>query len=385
MQSFVGAYQAYEAQPESASAQSAVTQAAQGLVGAVQTVANGIETIAGQVQTQTEADVGSLNGDLTQIGALNAQIISATAAGKPTADLEDQRDALVSDVATLVPVKATPTANGGLDLTTPDGVSLVGGTNAAQFSYTPYTLGTNGTAGTDASITLSDQPGSNLDATFASGKIGAELNIMRVDDAGAASTDPAVAPLEKVRRQLDDFVDQFYSSNPATPTAFQSAYNTGLAAGAPGLDLFVVQNQGPGGQPQPAGGDRFGFELNPLIANGTASLNQGSANAVVQALTSNSSSTALSAGDIQNFSGSISALADAIASSQTRRAAQADSNSQAATASYGATQTAYSNATGVSMDAQLADLITLQNSFNASAKVISVASSLVQTLFQSIG
>lgn len=382
MQNLVSALQSFQAQPESPSAQAGVTQAAEGLASAVQTLSNGIETIAGQVQTQTQSDVSSLNSDLTQIAQYNSQIAADQASGKSTADLENARDALVSQVSSLVPVVTTQNADGTLRVATPSGVSLVSGTTAAQFTYTPYTLGANGVAGTDATISLSDQPGVDISGSFTSGKIGTELNILRVDDAGANSSDPSVAPLEKARRQLDAFVDQFYSSNPATPTAFQAAYNNAPTGASTDLaaNLFIVQNQGPGGQPQPAGGDRFGFEVNPAIVNGTATLKQSSATPLVQALTQNSSTSPISAGGIANFSGTLASLAEAIASDQTQRADAAQNNAQASGAQQSATQTAYANSTGVSMDQQLADLIVLQNTYNASAKVVASTNDLAQSL-----
>jgi flagellar hook-associated protein 1 FlgK len=382
MQGLVSAFQSFQAQPESQSAATGVIQAAEGLVSSVQTIANGIETIAGQVQTQAESDVGSLNTDLTQISQLNAQIIAGKATGASTANLEDQRDTLVTQVATLVPLNVTEAANGGLRLATPDGVTLVDGTNAAQFAYTPYTLGTNGTEGTDASITLAGQPSVSLNGSFGSGQIGSELKILRVDDAGAASSDPAVAPLEKVRRQLDSFVDQFYSSDSSTPTAFQSAYNTAASGSSTDLaaNFFVVNGQGAGGNPQPAGSDRFGFTVNPALVDGSATVKAASGSSIVNALTQNSSSSALSAGDISNFSGTISALAAAITTAQTQRASSAQSSAQSSATSLSTVSTAYSNSTGVSMDQQLSALIVLQNAYNANAKVISVTNAITQTL-----
>ena len=381
MQSFASAYQALQAQPESVSAQNAVIQSAQGLVSAVQALSTGIESIATQVQNQAQSDVTSLNGDLSQIAQLNSQIVAAQSAGRPTADLEDQRDALVTQVSSLVPVSVSLNSDGSLRLATPDGVTLVDESQATQFVYNAYTLGTGGTQGTNASITIADQPGVDVSGSFTTGKIGSELNILRVDDAGAASTDPSVAPLEKMRRQLDAFVDQFYSSNAATPTAFQAAYNNAPTnTGELASNLFVVAGQGPGGTPQPAGNDRFGFELNPALTNGTATLKLGSATAVVQALNANSSATAISAGDVTNFSGTITALANAIAADQTQRAGQVSAQAQASSAAQSTVASAYSNATGVSMDQQLTQLISLQNTYNASGKIVSVTNSMFQTL-----
>lgn len=389
MQALVTAFQNYAAEPGSQTTQTAVIQAASGLASAVQTLSNGIETIASQVQSQAESDVTTLNTQLSTIASLNQQIVTAQAAGRSTADLEDQRDAAVAQVAQLMPVSTTAQADGSLTLSTPGGVQLVSGSNAAQFNYTPYSLGTNGTAGTDAALTLQgDTSKTNYNAIFSSGKIGTELNILRVDDAGAASTDPSVAPLEKVRRQLDALVDQFYSSNAATPTAFQAAYNNATTdAGTTELasNLFIVNNQGPGGSPQPAGSDRTGFEVNPALLNGTATLKPAAANAVLQALTGNVSTTALSAGDVTNFTGTFTQLAEAIATAQTGRASTVSASATTATAALSTTQTAYSNATGVSVDQQLSSLVTLQSSYNASAKVISIVNSLNSTLMGIFG
>jgi len=386
LQNLVTAFQDYSTEPESTATQNEVLSAAQGLVSTVQTLSDGIDTIAGQVQGQTQTDVSSLNTDLNSVASLNQQIIEDQAANQSTAGLIDQRDQVVAQIGALVPVRVTQNANGSINLATPTGVELVSGSIATQFTYTPYTPGTNGTAGTNASITIasssaSTTPGASLNSAFTGGKIGSELNIIAVDDTSANSSDPTVAPLEKMRRQLDALVDQFYSSNASTPTAFQSAYNGATTnTGELASNLFVINNQGPGGSPQPAGTDRDNFEVNPLLTSGTDTLKQASANAVLQALNSNSSSTPISAGGLTNFTGTIDAFGNAITSAGSTAANTVSTNSTASAASLSAVQTSYSNSTGVSVNAQLSELIVLQNSYNASAKVISVINSVIQSL-----
>jgi flagellar hook-associated protein 1 FlgK len=384
LQNLVTAFQDYSTEPESTATQNEVLTAAEGLVSTVQSLSSGIETIAGQVQNQTQTDVSSLNTDLATVASLNQQIITDQAQSQSTAGLVDQRNTVLAQIGALVPTRVTQNADGSIDLATPTGVQLVSGSVATQFTYTPYTLGNNGTAGTNASITVTGSGttgSSSLNSAFTSGKIGSELNIIAVDDTSANSNDPAVAPLEKMRRQLDALVDQFYSSNASTPTAFQSAYNSATTnTGELASNLFVVNNQGPGGTPQPAGSDRFNFAVNPLLTSGTDTLKQASGNAVVQALTSNSSSTPISAGGVTNFTGTINALGNAITSAGSTAANTVSTNSTASAASLSAVQSSYSNSTGVSVDAQLSELIVLQNSYNASAKVISVINSVLQAL-----
>ena len=381
----VSAFQAYDASPDSTSAQQGVLQAAEQLVSTVHSLSDGIEQIATQTQTQTESDVSSLNSDLSNIASLNQKIVAAKSAGQSTANLITQRAAALSDASIYLPIKSTPNADGSINLSTPGGVSLVDGTTASAFTYKPYTLGTDGKQGTDASISLVGSSGTSLNGAFSGGKIGSELNIMRVDDAGANSTDPSVAPLEKMRRQLDAFVDQFYSSDASTPTAFQKAYNSGTAAsGELASNFFVIGNQSPGGSPQGAGDDRMNFEINPALLNGKSTIKASSAAAVVAALTANSASN-VSAGDIQGFTGTISGLADAIATNQTENASQVGTNATQSAANYSAVQTAYSNETGVNMDAQLSQLIVLQNSYSASARVITTANTMLGTLMSDYG
>jgi flagellar hook-associated protein 1 FlgK len=382
LQNLVTAFQDYSSEPESTATQNEVLTAAEGLVSTIKTLSTGIETISGQVQGQTQTDLSTLNTDLNTVASLNQQIIQDQAANQSSAGLVDQRDQVVAQIGALVPTRVTQNSDGSINLSTPTGVQLVSGSVATQFTYTPYTLGTNGTAGTNASITITGSGSTaSLNSAFTGGKIGAELNIIAVDDTSANSNDPTVAPLEKMRRQLDALVDQFYSSNASTPTAFQSAYNSASTnTGELASNLFVVNNQGPGGTPQPAGTDRFNFAVNPLLTSGTDTLKQASGNAVVQALNANSSSTAISAGGLTNFTGTIDALGNAITSAGSTAANTVSTNSTASAASLSAVQSSYSNSTGVSVDAQLSELIVLQNSYNASAKVISVINSVFQAL-----
>ena len=68
---------------------------------------------------------------------------------------------------------------------------------------------------------------------------------------------------------------------------------------------------------------------------------------------------------------------------QFAEAQQAQSDQQTASTALTTTQTTYANATGVNVDQQLSQLIVLQNSYGASAKVISVVDQLF-TLLQGL-
>ena len=92
-----------------------------------------------------------------------------------------------------------------------------------------------------------------------------------------------------------------------------------------------------------------------------------------------------SAGGVSVTNESYTSIASALASNQTQRAQQVQANQQAASATLTTTQTAYQNATGVNVNSQLSQLIVLQNTYGASAKVISVVQQLFTALEAAMG
>jgi flagellar hook-associated protein 1 len=374
MSKLQSAWQAFQASPENNSAEQAVVTAGKALVDTVQTIASGVEQLAQQTTTSLGTDVTALNTQLTTIGQLNTKIAVAKAGGQSVPALEDQRDQAIAAVAALVPVKTVTRADGKVALFTPDGVALID-EQPNQFTYDP-------TANT---VAASDSPTVSLNQSFEqSGKIGAELNILRTDAAAVTGSNPALAPLEKVRQQLNSFVDQFYAAPPATPTPFQAAYDAATpvnpASGSRPAELaasfFTIAATTP---PAVAGSqDRFNFALNAALVNGTASVKQSAATAVVADVT-NSTRTLTTAG-LSVGPTTYAGLADGIANDQSVRASQAKDEATTATATLAATTTRLKSDTGVNMDEELAQLVVLQNSYAASARVIATVQQMSTTL-----
>jgi len=369
MQNFTAAFQALQATPSSTTAQAQVISAGQGLAETVQNIANGVQSMITATQQQTQTDVSTLNSTLASIATLNTQIVQAQGAGQSTAALQDSLDAAIQTVSTLVPVQATFANNGTVQLTTPQGVSLVG-VDASNFTYD---------AATDTIYATSDPNQTSLNGSFNSGQIGAEISALDTSAAGVASTTPGVAVFQKTLNQLNTFVDQFYAAG-ATPTAFQAAYNnaTPTNTGEQATDFFTIPNYG-----ATPSTDAFDFEVNPALVNGTATVKEASATAVVNQLIATTNS--FSAGGVSVTNESYTQIASAMASNQTQLAQQAQANQTSASATLSTTQTAYQNATGVNVNSQLSQLIILQNTYGASAKVISVVQQLFTTLEGAVG
>ncbi|MFN4099882.1 MAG: FlgK family flagellar hook-associated protein, partial [Pararhodobacter sp.] len=114
---------------------------------AVVSAAGGIATKLGQVeetvqQLRVEADkaiaqdVRSLNEGLVRIDTLNDQIIKMRMTGQSTLGLEDERQALISDLSAIIPLREYPRDNGRVMLYTAAGALLLD-TQPVTFGFTP--------------------------------------------------------------------------------------------------------------------------------------------------------------------------------------------------------------------------------------------------------
>ncbi|MGB8842717.1 MAG: flagellar hook-associated protein FlgK [Aliidongia sp.] len=366
-QGFTTAFQALEADPGSVPSQQGVIQAGQTLAQTVQTIAGGVQAIFTQVGQQAESDVNTLNTSLATIASLNSQIAAAAGTGQSTAALGDTLDATIQTVANLVPIRVSFADNGTAQLTTPSGIDLVSGTTPSSFGFD---------SATDTIFAAGDPSEASLNGGFAGGQIGAEISTLDTSAAGVASQNPADAPLQKILVQLNGFADQFFAPTPPGPaTAFQAAYNnaTPTNPGELPADFFTIPNFGAAPST-----DAFNFQVNPALLNGTATVKQASVPAVVSQLIATNNNFA--AGGVSTTNSTYTGITEAIASNQTQRAQLAQTNQQSSSAALTTTQATYQNATGVNVNTELTQLIVLQNTYGASAKVISVVQSLFTAL-----
>jgi len=127
--------------PASQPQQSAVAAAAGNLAGQVRALATAVGAARQDAQDGAATEIASLNAGLSGIGKLSDQIVGLRAAGQSTADLENQRDALVGQLAAIVPVRGATQGNGDLLLVTAGGVTLPIHAATGPFSLAAATVG----------------------------------------------------------------------------------------------------------------------------------------------------------------------------------------------------------------------------------------------------
>jgi len=163
------------------------------------------------------------------------------------------------------------------------------------------------------------------------------------------------------------------------PSAFATAYNaTNPAANSGSLaSNFFTVSLDSNSNPIPAT-----FQLNAQLLNGTATIRQTNAAAIAASFTAGSSYTAAG---LSVTNGTYSDLGVAILSGFQQAASSINTQSTSATQQQTFYQQSLSNETGVNVDSELVKLTTLQNSYAASAHVISTVNQMLADLTNILG
>lgn len=126
--------------PSQSVAQSDVVTDAQTLTSAIQTLSSTYSTQRQDAEDSITSTVSSVNSDLTQIGVLSQQIMKLKALGGDTADLENQRLGIMSDLSSSLSVTYSETSNGDMVVRTADGTELPTRPDQAGLSDSTQTL-----------------------------------------------------------------------------------------------------------------------------------------------------------------------------------------------------------------------------------------------------
>ena len=355
MTSFSTAWSSLEAEPESATTQTAVVSAGKNLANAVQTIATSVQTLSTSVKSDINTTLSTLNSDLAQVAQLNKQIASANSTGQPTGDLEDSRDQLVLDISKIAKVTVMKRGDGSISIYTTGGYQLLD-SQAQQFSYD------------GANVVNANSPTVSANSALVGGSLEAELNF--IDPSLASSSDAGSGVVTKITNMLNSVVSAFTSWSAGPPETFSHAYNSATPHDS-SLDFFTGTNS-------------TNFAVNANLLSGTSPL------LTTTATTCASVTDALSASDrsfptpttlgMSASSYSYKDLISNILSYYQQSASSVSSQASAASSQTTYLTTELSNNTGVSSDKELVKLTSLENSYNASAKVVSVVNSMLQTL-----
>jgi len=130
--------------PSSSASATSVLNALGNVASQISNVYGTITGLQTQVDKQVVSAVPSTNALIQQIYQLNQQIKNATAMGGDSSALADQRDVALNTLSQTMGIRVNQQADGGVNVTTTDGINLVSNTYA-MLSYSGGTQ--NGTYG----------------------------------------------------------------------------------------------------------------------------------------------------------------------------------------------------------------------------------------------
>ena len=304
--------------------------------------------------TQIGSTVTQVNSLLSQVAALNQSIVSTVAAGGQPNSLIDQQNNLVSQLGQDIGITTSQQSNGSINV-------YVGGAQLVQGS-------------TADSLTM-QTTGSPPSVSIVSNNTGAAVPVSNGTMAGLLTAVNVNIP--SYQSQLNTVATNLANTvNGALGQGYDASGNTDVAAGTGvgpnnSAPLFVIGN---------ASGAAATISVNQavvtnpaLLAAATASTNGANDGSNASAMAELGTS---STGPDQSYQTFITNLGSQV-QTVTNQANAQSSLSQSLSASL-------QSVTGVNTDQQTVEMLGYQQSYQASAKVISTIDTMVQSLLQAV-
>lgn len=355
LEAFASAWRELDAEPENTALQNQVISSGSAFAASVRRVAGLVEQLDRSIVSDINVAVTEVNSALKDVEDANTRIAQALASGVPTGDYEDQRDVALQKIAQYVDIRRVDRQNGQVAVYTPFGYPLLDG-RAQQFAFD------------SANITVSGST-SVVSGNLSGGRLQALLELRANTSPAAASPNPTQEIIRKLRDQLDGLVGGFINATTA-PDSFAQAYNAAATdTGALASGFFT-------------GADRTDFAVNASLLDGSATVKRAAGAVVNDAMKDESRSFTVYGQTLTNQSyGTV--LQEFVAGWQTgaNRATDEAESAQGQSDYY---KKLFTDKTAVSVDRELISLQTLQRSYQAAARLVSIVQQLNQTIIDMV-
>lgn len=366
--------------PESASQQRAVVDAAVDLANSLASTSDTIADIRQQADAGINDAVNEVNTALKQMEDLNRQIAVRSGVGQDTSELEDQRDRLLDQVASLIDIQYFTRDGNEMVVMTSSGVTLL--------DETARTLEFNNTAiiGAEASYPgglsgltvdgLDIAPGSGSAQSISGGRI-AGLFAVRDDAMPEAQRqiDEIASTLTDLFQSADASITGTSSSDTGLFTENGERHDraagdiTGMADRIKVNDLVLLSE---GGDPS--------LVVSGLHASGSSDVGDTTQLAAFINIFSTTVSFSADAGLMT--SGTIQSFTDASISQQHTSRATAENTATSLNVQLETVKASREAAEGVNIDEELQDLMLLERSYAANAQIMQAAGRMLDKLLE---
>jgi flagellar hook-associated protein 1 FlgK len=380
------ALQTYSATPSDSNAAAAVVTSAQALTSALNSASRTVQEVRSQADSDMASAVGSINSLLTQFQSVNQTIVTGTRTGADVTNDLDTRDSILSQLSQYMGITTVTGSDNSTSIYTDSGVTLFN-TTPRSVTFAPTSAYTAPTVGNAVYVDGVPVTGSSAVMPLQSGSLAGLANLR---DTVAVTYQ---SQLDEVARGLIDTYaesDQTGGTQPTVPGLFTysgapsmpaAGVNAGLAA-----DITVNANVDPnqGGDVTLLRDGGISDPGNPAYTYNTtgAAAFTGRIDQLDQALTQ----TSLSFDPATGIDPTDSVSGFATASVSWLEAARQNTSNQLdyKNAVVSQSTTALSSATGVNLDDEMSNMLDLEHSYEASAKLMSTVESMFTSLFQAL-
>lgn len=374
----------YANQPDNSSLGQAAVIAAKTLATSLNSQSQSVQTLRVQADQNIATSVNTINTLLTQYQTVNDAIVKGTAVGSDVASLQDTRDGILKQISQQMGISTVSNPNGSVSIYTDSGVTLFE-TTARKVTFTPTTVYAAGTTG--GAVTVDGVPvtGANAIMPITSGAIAGYAQLRD-------TTLPAYQDqLDQIATKLVGMfaeTDQTGGGNPALPGLFTSSILGGTVPSSTVAGLAANLTVAASVDPTQGGTATKLRDGNISSANAAYTYNTSNAasyagrlNALTSAMGTSMTFNSASGG---TASGSIIAYAQSSlswVSSAYQNATSDAANKQTVVAT---TTTALANATGVSLDDQLSQMLDIEHAYQASSQILNTVGKLYSALLAAV-
>ena len=386
MGQLTSALQSYEAAPQNiVGAQAAVTAAgnlAKGLNSASATV----QGVREQADAGIASSVSTINSLLSQFQKINDSIVNSPQ-GADITDLQDQRDTLLQKLSSEIGITTVTRGNNDMAIFTDSGVTLFDKTpRSVTFSSTAnFSAATQGQAVYADGVPITAQ-GSPL--SIHTGRLAGLVSVR--DNLGVTYQ----KQLDEIARGLiTNFQETDQSATPTQP-AQAGLFTNGGSLTVPPTGVVIpglASTIQVAATVDPATGNPELLRDGGISSNGGAPYvynptpgQAGYTDRLTQLITNMQQSLAFDASAGAGTQTSVTNYAASSASWLGTQVSQASTAASYSTAVQNTSSAALSNATGVNLDSELSKMLELEQSYQASAKLLTSINTLYASLFAAI-
>jgi flagellar hook-associated protein 1 len=375
--------QTWSASPSNTLLANSALEDAKQLAATVRNGSGAVQAMRAQADAEIAGEVSRLNGLLSRFQEVNSEIVNGTLGGRDVNDLGDVRDGLLKDIASIVPISTITRPGDDMMLVTSGGATLFE-TIPRKVTFTPvpaYAAGMTGNGVRIDGVPLAAGAGAN---SSAAGSIAALMQLRDDVTIGIQSQ------LDEVARGLvETFAERDPSGGPLPPLAGLFTWT-----GAPALPPSGTVMTGM------AASLTVNAAFDPAFGGSMMLLRDGGANGA--AYVENVIGAASFADRLIDFGlvmetpiafdpATVTGASVSLLSYSSQASGWLDGLRSEATAAASAKEALslrlaekLSNATGVNIDEEMAQLVELEHSYEASSRIIKAVDEMLASLLSAV-